>query len=137
MVSEGKRLPSAVKKVVLSAVTPSLDSASVLTDCGTILEWNDGNQPECPDWFAMGGYYYLIYSIGGYARYLYSTSPFDGWIKPEDDKIPCGRVPKAACLGDRRIFAGFVTDRGYAGDVIFADTVQNEDGTLAFVPVEA
>ena len=106
-------------------------------DCGAILEWEDGNQPECPDWFAMGGYYYLIYSIGGYARYLYSTSPFDGWIKPEDDRIPCGRVPKAACLGDRRIFAGFVTDRGYAGDVIFADTVQNGDGTLAFVPVEA
>ena len=104
-------------------------------DCGTILEWDDGNQPECPDWFAMGGYYYLIYSIHGTARYLYSKSPFDGWIRPDEDKIPCGRVPKAACLGERRIFAGFVTDHGYADDVIFVDTVQNEDGTLGFVPI--
>ncbi len=104
------------------------------TDCGTILEWDDGNQPECPDWFAMGGYYYLIYSIHGTARYLYSKSPFDGWIKPEEDRIPCGRVPKAAQLNGKRIFAGFVTDRGYAGDVIFADTIQKEDGTLDFVP---
>ena len=103
-------------------------------DCGTILEWNDGNQPECPDWFAMGEYYYLIYSIHGTARYLYSKSPFDGWIKPEEDKIPCGRVPKAACLGNQRIFAGFVTDHGYADDVIFVETIQKEDGTLDFVP---
>ena len=103
-------------------------------DCGTILEWNDGNQPECPDWFAMGEYYYLIYSIGGYARYRYSKSPFDGWITPAEDNIPCGRVPKAACLGNQRIFAGFVTDHGYADDVIFVETIQKEDGTLDFVP---
>lgn len=104
------------------------------TDCGAILEWDDGNQPECPDWFAMGDYYYLIYSIHGTARYLYSTSPFDGWIKPEEDKIPCGRVPKAAQLNGKRIFSGFVTNSGYAGDVIFVDTIQNADGTLNFVP---
>ena len=108
---------------------------SQFTDLGTILEWNDGNQPECPDWFAMGDYYYLIYSIHGTARYLYSTSPFDGWVRPNEDKIPCGRVPKSARLGKRRIFSGFVTDCGYAGDVIFVDTIQNENGTLCFVPL--
>ena len=107
------------------------------TDCGTILEWNDGNQPECPDWFAMGDYYYLIYSIGGYARYRYSKSPFDGWIKPEEDIIPCERVPKAAWLGNRCIFAGFVAENGYAGSVMFAEALQNADGTLRFVPAEA
>lgn len=105
-------------------------------DCGTILEWADGNQPECPDWFAMGDYYYLIYSIHGMARYRYSRSPFDGWITPEEDKIPCERVPKAACLGNRRIFAGFAAENGYAGSVIFAEALQNADGTLRFVPVE-
>ena len=103
-------------------------------DCGTILEWNDGNQPECPDWFAMGEYYYLIYSIGGYARYRYSKSPFDGWITPAEDRIPCERVPKAAWLGNRCIFAGFIAENGYAGSVMFAEAVQNEDGTLKFVP---
>ncbi len=105
-------------------------------DCGTILEWDDGNQPECPDWFAMGDYYYLIYSIGGYARYRYSKSPFDDWIKPEDDRIPCERVPKAAWLGNRCIFAGFLAEGGYAGDVIFAEALPQADGTLAFVPAE-
>lgn len=101
-------------------------------DCGTIIEWADGNQPECPDWFAMGDYYYLIYSIGGYARYRYSKSPFDGWIRPEEDIIPCERVPKAAWLGNRCIFAGFAAENGYAGSVVFAEAVQNEDGTLRF-----
>ena len=101
-------------------------------DCGTILEWDDGNQPECPDWFAMGDFFYLIYSIGGYARYRYSKSPFDGWIKPEEDLIPCERVPKAAWLGNRCIFAGFAAENGYAGSVVFAEAVQNEDGTLRF-----
>ncbi len=104
------------------------------TDCGTILEWDDGNQPECPDWFAMGDWYYLIYSIHGTARYLYSRSPFEGWIKPEEDKIPCERVPKAAWLGNRCIFAGFVAENGYAGGVMFVEALQNEDGTLDFVP---
>ena len=85
----------------------------------------------------MGDYYYLIYSIGGYARYRYSKSPFDGWIKPEEDIIPCERVPKAAWLGNRCIFAGFVAENGYAGSVMFAEALQNADGTLRFVPAEA
>ena len=48
--------------------------------------------------------------------------------------MPCERVPKAAWLGNRCIFAGFIAEGGYAGDVIFAEAVQNADGTLGFVP---
>lgn len=101
-------------------------------DCGVVFEQSDGNQPECPDFFKFGEYYYLVYSIGGAARYMYSREPFCNMVRPPDDKIPCGRVPKAAFLGERCIFAGFVTDCGYAGDVVFAEAVQNEDGTLHF-----
>lgn len=104
-------------------------------DGGVALEWTDGNQPECPDLFAFGEYYYLIYSIGGVARYMYSRTPFGEMIRPADDRIPCGRVPKAAFLGARCIFSGFVTEHGYAGDVIFAEALQNEDGTLHFSTV--
>lgn len=116
----------------LAHLTSETADFAAPTDCGAILEWESGDQPECPDWFKLGDYYYLIYSIGGAARYLYSREPFSGFIRPSDDHIPCGRVPKAAFLGDRCIFTGFVTDHGYADDVIFAEATQNEDGTLRF-----
>lgn len=102
-------------------------------DCGPILEWETGDQPECPDWFKMGQWYYLVYSIDAKARYVYSKSPFDGWIRPEEDGIPCGCVPKSALWGDRRIFTGFVGENGYAGHLVFAEALQNDDGTLRFV----
>ncbi|MGN1345876.1 MAG: hypothetical protein ACI4V1_03770 [Eubacteriales bacterium] len=118
----------------LAHLTADTADFTSFTDCGAILEWEDGNQPECPDWFAMGDTFYLIYSIHGTARYLYSASPFDGWKKPVEDRIPCGRVPKAARLGEKWIFAGFRTPGEYAGDVVFAEAVQNADKTLKFIP---
>ena len=116
------------------------------------------NQPECPDWFRIGDYYYLVWSICGTAYYAWSEKPFgdgsldisatdgipprhndstaerlNGWsLSP--DGIDCGRVPKSAVLPatGERIFTGFVAENGYAGDVVFAVARQNPDGSLSF-----
>ncbi len=104
-------------------------------DCGPIIEHENGDQPECPDWFRMGEYYYLVYSIGGRARYVYSKEPFSGWVAPADNIIPCGSVPKSALLEERRIFAGFVGEGGYAGHLVLAEAEQNDDGTLKFIDI--
>ncbi len=99
-------------------------------------DWNA--QPECPDWFQMGHFYYLIFGIGGVSYYGYSTEPYGGWLFPENNLIPCGAVPKSAILPDsgRRIFMGFRRENGYAGDLCATEAVQNPDGTLRFTPVE-
>ncbi len=107
-------------------------------DLGPIIRWNDGSQPECPDWFEMGGYYYLVWSIGGRARYAYSEKPFGegGWRIPEDNILDCGNVPKSAVINTdcrykgERIFVGFVPEGGYAGHFIMKRTVQHPDGRL-------
>lgn len=110
---------------------------SDFTDCGPIFEHENKDQPECPDWFKMGTYYYLVYSIRGSARYLVSRKPFSEWNVPEDNTIPCGYVPKSATLNGRRIFSGFVNEGGYAGHLVMAEARQNADGTLQFTDLEA
>lgn len=89
-------------------------------------------QPECPDYFRYGGKYYLIFSIGGKARYLISERPFEGFVEPEDSSIPCESVPKAALWGDRLIFAGFHRINGYAGTMTFKAARARESGELTF-----
>ncbi|MCR4576376.1 MAG: hypothetical protein K5784_00520 [Clostridiales bacterium] len=112
-------------------------------DAGCIMRWNDwcthdspewNKVPECADWFHAGGYYYLVFGIASVSRYLFSKSPFGPWTCPEDNKIPCGAVPKSAVLPgtDRRVFMGFVGEGGYAGSLCAAEAFQNPDGTLRF-----
>ncbi len=93
---------------------------------------DDISQPECPDYFYYKNHYYLIFSIGGKGHYLYSKSPFDGWIKPENDIIPCSSVPKCAVWGDKIIFAGFARIAGYAGNMTFKSATADENGELIF-----
>lgn len=109
---------------------------SDFTDCGPIIEHNGGDQPECPDWFKMGDYYYLVYSIGGRARYVCSKKPFSDWVAPKDNIIPCGTVPKSVMLDGKRIFAGFICEGGYAGHLVMAEATQNPDGTLSFTDIK-
>lgn len=114
---------------------------SELEDREPIIRWSDGSQPECPDWFEMGEYYYLVWSIGGRARYAYSRDPFgrDGWTIPEDNILDCGSVPKSALISTdckyrgERIFVGFVPENGYAGHFIMKRTLQKSDGRLELV----
>lgn len=101
-------------------------------DEGPVFKIGVGDQPECPDWFKWGDYYYLIAGLRGVGSYFYSKSPFEGWISPENNAIPCGTVPKGAFLGDRLVFCGFVSEGGYAGALSATEAEQNPDGTLSF-----
>ena len=94
------------------------------------------DQPECSDYFYWNGWYYLIFSNYGTAKYRYSKSPFGPWICPEQEMLDglLYRVPKTAAFGDRRIAAGFLCinpqGESYAGNLILRELVQHPDGTL-------
>ena len=89
-------------------------------------------EPECSDQFYKNGWHYLCYQ----GRYSMSRSPYGPWVEPENPSLDCGRVPKMAFWRDRMIFAGFVSDGRYAGTIKLAEAVQNEDGTLRFIPFD-
>jgi len=91
------------------------------------------DQPECPDHFFWHGWYYLVFSNGGVARYRMSRSPLGPWRRPKNDAFdgPQLRVLKtAAFTGDRRIGVGFLPLEGWAGHVVFREMVQHDDGAL-------
>ena len=92
----------------------------------------DENEPECPDYFALNGWYYLIFSHYGKGTYLYSDKPFSDWRKPADALIPCRSVPKMALWQDRILFTGFNGENAYAGTMTFMEAVQCENGELRF-----
>ena len=92
----------------------------------------DEREPECPDYFKLGEYYYLTYCISGEAHYMYSKKPFSDWISPEDDTVPCGKVPKCAEWEGRMIFVGFKPLGGYAGFLTYRAARQKADGRLSF-----
>jgi beta-fructofuranosidase len=91
------------------------------------------DQPECADYFAWHGWYYLIFSSQGIARYRMSRSPYGPWRKPKFDQFDGAhvRVMKTAPFtGDRRIGVAFLSNGPYAGKAIFREIVQHADGTL-------
>lgn len=92
------------------------------------------DQPECADYFEWNGWYYLIFSNDGNARYRYSRNPLGPWLRPAADQIDGIqlRVPKTASYtGNRRIAVGFLSgpDR-YGGEMVIRELVQHVDGTL-------
>ncbi|QHW32782.1 glycosyl hydrolase [Paenibacillus rhizovicinus] len=98
------------------------------------------DEPECSDIFEWNGWYYLIFSNDGLARYRHSRTMAGPWLRPAMDVLDCvqWRVPKTAPFPeDRRIAAGFLSSPGqYAGELVFRELVQHADGSLglAFVP---
>ena len=95
----------------------------------------NAEQPECPDYVAFAGRYYLFYSIRGVAHYLYSDGPFGPWQVPREPTVPCARVPKAAVWRDRLVFAGFLPEEDflrYAGTMTFKAASAAPDGQLVF-----
>lgn len=98
--------------------------------------------PECPDYFAWNGWYYLVFSVGGVARYRMSREPFGPWHRPASDTFDgsAACVMKTAAFGDeRRIGAAWVgtrlggSDQGplqFGGHIVFREIVQNADGSL-------
>lgn len=98
--------------------------------------------PECPDYFEWNGWYYLIFSNDGIARYRMSREPLGPWLRPKVDAFDCpmARVMKtAAYTGGRRIGVAYLAslrddkDDGpwlYAGNAVFREIVQQDDGAL-------
>jgi len=97
-----------------------------------ISETND--EPECSDYFCFKGHYYLIFSIRGVGKYLYSKEPFSNWVTPENPDIPCKTVPKAAIYGGKIIFTGYnnLWPHLYAGTMTFKEADVNEKGEMIF-----
>ena len=101
-------------------------------ECGNIYTAPNENEPECSDYFALNGKYYLIFSHYGKGQYLVSDEPFSGFRAPADPMIPCSSVPKCAVWKGRILFTGFRGIDGYAGTLTFMEAEQQPDGTLTF-----
>jgi len=94
--------------------------------------------PECPDYFEWHGWYYLVFSIRGTARYRMSRSPLGPWQTPAVETFgpSAGMVMKTAAFkGDRRIGAAFVPriPGEYGGQLHFSEIAQHPDGTLVVI----
>jgi len=98
--------------------------------------------PECPDYFVWNGWYYLVFSNGGVARYRMSRAPFGPWLRPRVDTLdgPAARVMKTASFAHGRrlgvAWMGTRRDDGdagafqFGGNAVFRELVQHSDGTL-------
>ncbi|MBT2512853.1 GH32 C-terminal domain-containing protein [Arthrobacter sp. ISL-30] len=101
---------------------------------------------ECPDVFAWGDWWYMVYSEFSESfttRYRMSKSPNGPWIVPDLDSID-GRAfyaSKTAERDGRRFFFGWIASKEdnrddgawqWAGTMSVLEGRQNPDGTLAF-----
>ena len=100
---------------------------------------------ECPDLFAMGGWWYLVFSEfseRGVTRYRMSRSLSGPWLTPANDTFD-GRAfyaAKTASDGDRRFIFGWNATRKeekdyqrwqWGGNLVVHELVQLPDGTLS------
>ncbi|OOP62507.1 glycoside hydrolase [Arthrobacter sp. SRS-W-1-2016] len=101
---------------------------------------------ECPDVFAWGDWWYLVYSEFSESfttRYRMAKSPNGPWIVPALDTVD-GRAfyaSKTAGRDGRRFFFGWIASKEgnhddgawqWAGTMSVLEARQNDDGTLAF-----
>lgn len=116
--------------------------------------YNGENVMECPDYFVMGNYEYLIYSNWDWAnndrrtRYVYREKGSVNWTYPtypalDDYYFYAG---KTASDGTNRYLFGWTytraafsdatdkNDRVWAGNLVVHQLIQNNDGTLNIVP---
>ena len=104
--------------------------------------------PECPDYFAWNGWYYLLFGSEGVEHYVMSRAPLGPWVRPAVDTFDGGalRVMKTAAFGEnRRIGAGWLGVRAadedggrdlFGGSIVLREIVQHADGTLGTAFVE-
>jgi hypothetical protein len=99
--------------------------------------------PECPDFFYWNGWYYLVFGLDWVAHYRLSRSPRGPWLRPKVDVLDGSNllaVMKTASFHkNRRIGVAFLGsrqgdkddgDRMYAGNAVFREIIQHEDGSL-------
>lgn len=117
---------------------------------------------ECPDFFKMGDWYYLVcsnYTDGFQTYYRMSKSPRGPWIRPKRDTFD-GRAfyaAKTGSDGENRYVYGWNPTRGendwgfdpgkelgndykswnWGGSIVVHKIVQHEDGTLGVCPVDS
>ncbi|MCX6906669.1 MAG: hypothetical protein NTY01_01360, partial [Verrucomicrobia bacterium] len=88
----------------------------------------------CPNWFQWNDWYYFL---GGGGNIWKSRQPYGPWKLQSPHHVDSLAVPKTGAFpGNRRIFAGWLPDNGFGGNLILRDMVQFDDGTLStrFVP---
>jgi hypothetical protein len=88
----------------------------------------------CPNWFKWNNWYYFL---GGGGHIWKSSQPYGPWKLQSSGNVDSLAVPKTGEFpGNRRIFAGWMADGGFGGNLVLRDMVQFEDGTLGtkFVP---
>ena len=115
---------------------------------GLLLPPGDHHAPECPEHFYWNGWWYLLYSRNQQMQYWIARKPLGPWQRASRKHIE-GRnlvVPRTASFGsERRLAVGFLQwrrdsrdegDYQYAGNTVFRELLQDEDGTLwtHFVP---
>jgi len=100
---------------------------------------------ECPDYFKMGEWYYLIFSEFTdkfVTRYRFSKQPEGPWLTPKYDVFDnhAFYAAKSVSDGDRRYLFGWnptkndEKDSGFwqwGGNIIPQELYQNDDGTLS------
>jgi len=106
------------------------------TELGPIYIAPDAAEPECSDYIAFNGKYYLIFSLNLKGQYLISDEPFTNWKVPKNPVIPCESVPKAAVWNGRILFAGFKKMEGYAGTMTFLEAVPGDNREFTYKQVE-
>lgn len=107
---------------------------------------------ECPDWFRMGDWYYLVfseYTTHTVTRYVMSQSPDGPWIAPANDQFDnrAFYAAKTASDGERRFLFGWNptklgdVDNGewqWGGCLTVHEVMQQPDGKLTVkLPAEA
>ena len=93
----------------------------------------DVTMSTCPNLFEFGGWYYYICREGVWR----SSAAFGPWASHEPGILDNLSVPKTAAFGSRRrIYAGFLRDDGWGGNLVLRELVQDADGWLGtrFVP---
>ncbi|MEN6663601.1 MAG: LamG-like jellyroll fold domain-containing protein [Phycisphaerae bacterium] len=87
----------------------------------------------CPNLFKMGDWYYFM----GGMNWWRSRGEFGPWEEHHPRSLDNMSVPKVARFGEGRyIYAGFLEDGGWGGNLILRELVQNSEGILGvkFVP---
>ena len=118
---------------------------------------------ECPDYFKMGDWYYLVYSDCSYGKRTYyakSQNPYGPWEIPDNDTFDSlfYYAAKTASDGKNRYLFGWAGDRtentmaldkagdlidpnfatiAYAGSMVVHRLVQQPNGDLTVAPAES
>jgi len=107
---------------------------------GDLKDWQDATGFDtfqdigkgiCSSYFHWNGWYYLM-SSGGYRMSREPLKPGWSWSRPENPATLEGLgVPEVAAFNSSRcLLVGFLGGTAYAGEAIFRELVQQENGLL-------